>query len=148
MSVILRDMAAGDIDSVLRIEQQVHVHPWTRGNFSDALASGYLCKAAELDGELVGYAVLMPGVDDAELLDIGIAAQHQRRGLGHAVLRAMLALARELGRQRVVLEVRASNAAAIALYRSTGFLEMGLRRDYYVTLNGRREDAILMGCKL
>ena len=147
MSVTLRDMLAGDIEIALAIEQQIHAHPWTRGNFSDALASGYLCKVAELDGKAAGYAVLLPGVDDAELLDIGIAAQHQRQGLGLVVLEAMLSLARELGKQRVVLEVRASNAAAIALYRKAGFADIGLRRDYYSAQNGR-ENAILMGRKL
>lgn len=147
MSMALRDMLASDIDAVLHIEQQVHAHPWTRGNFSDALDSGYICKVAELDGQTMGCAVLMQGVDDAELLDIGIAAQYQRRGFGRVLLEVMLVLARELGRQRVVLEVRASNAAAIALYRALGFGEIGLRRDYYAAENGR-EDALLMERKL
>lgn len=145
--VELRDMTVSDLGTVLRIEQQVHSHPWTRGNFDDALASGYLCKVAERDGEAVGYAVLMQGVDDAELLDIGIAAQQQRRGYGRALLDAVLELARGLGRQRVVLEVRASNVAAIGLYRVAGFSEIGLRRNYYAADKGR-EDALLMERKL
>ncbi len=145
--MILRDMTDDDIDTVLRIEQQVHAHPWTRGNFSDALASAYVCKVAQRDGATLGYAVLMQGVDDAELLDIGIAAQHQRQGWGRALLEAMLLLARELGKQRVVLEVRAGNVAACNLYRSAGFVEIGLRKDYYPAQNAR-EDAILMGREL
>lgn len=147
MSIMLRDMTADDIDTVLAIEQQVHAHPWTRGNFSDALDSGYLCKLVQMDGATIGYAVLMQGVDDAELLDIGIDAAYQRRGLGRAALEEMLALARELGKLRVVLEVRASNAAAIGLYRGASFAEIGLRRNYYPVQNGR-EDAILMGREL
>lgn len=147
MSMLLRDMTTRDIAAVACIEQQVHAHPWTTGNFSDALASGYLCKVAEQDGTMLGYAVLMQGVDDAELLDIGIAAAFQRSGYGRAVLQAVLALACELGRQRVVLEVRASNTAAIGLYRAMGFSEIGLRRNYYAASNGR-EDAILMERKL
>ena len=146
MSLKLRDMTVDDIETVLRIEQQVHAHPWTRGNFSDALTSGYVCKVAELDEIVMAYAVLMPGVDDAELLDIGVAVAYQRRGLGRELLEAMLSLAREFGKQRVVLEVRASNAAAIALYRTVLFVEMGLRRNYYPASHGR-EDAILMGWK-
>jgi len=147
MNLTLRDMidSDSDIDSVLHIERQVHTHPWTRGNFSDALSSAYICKVAELDGKMIGYAVLMQGVDDAELLDIGIAAQNQRQGWGRQLLQAMLQLACELGKQRVVLEVRASNAAAIALYRNLEFIGIGLRRDYYPVENGGREDAILMG---
>jgi len=147
MTVTLRDMTVYDIDSVLRIEQQVHAHPWTRGNFSDALASAYLCKVAEIDHVEVGYAVLMQGVDDAELLDIGISLSYQRRGFGRMLLSAMLDLARELGKQRMLLEVRASNTVAIELYRVSGFAEIGLRHNYYASQTGR-EDAILMGCKL
>jgi len=147
MTLTLRDMTVQDIDSVLRIEQEVHAHPWTRGNFSDALASNYLCKVAEFDQIEVGYAVLMQGVDDAELLDIGISLPYQRRGFGRMLLEAMLGLAREPGKQRAVLEVRASNVAAIELYRVSGFAEIGLRRNYYASQTGR-EDAILMGCEL
>ncbi|TAJ81037.1 MAG: ribosomal-protein-alanine N-acetyltransferase [Gallionellaceae bacterium] len=145
--MILRDMTANDIDAVLRIERQVHAHPWTRGNFSDALAVGYLCKVAMLDGGMLGYAVLMRGVDDAELLDIGIAARHQRQGWGRKLLEAMLALAREPGKQRAVLEVRAGNVAARNFYRNAGFVEIGLRKDYYRAQNAC-EDAILMGREL
>lgn len=139
----LRDMRESDIDAVLSIEREVHEHPWTRGNFSDALASAYVCKVAEVGGEKLGYAVMMQGVDDAELLDIGIAKPYQRQGWGRKLLDAMLAVARELGRQRMMLEVRASNEAAIALYRSLGFAKMGLRRNYYPAQHGR-EDAVLM----
>lgn len=139
----LRDMIADDIGTVHSIEQQVHAHPWTRGNFSDALVSSYVCKVAELDGEVLGYVVLMQGVDDAELLDIGIAAAYQRQGWGRALLAEMVSVARALGRQRLVLEVRATNGAAIALYAKQGFNEMGVRRDYYAAGQGR-EDALLM----
>ena len=145
MSLKLRDMLDSDIETVLHIEQQVHTHPWTRGNFIDALDSAYICKVAEIDGTMIGYAVLMQGVDDAELLDIGISARYQRQGWGRKLLQAMLLLAHELGKQRVVLEVRAFNMAAIGLYRSMGFIEIGLRRGYYPNGDGGREDAILMG---
>lgn len=145
MNITLRDMSNNDIGAVLSIEQQVHAHPWTRGNFSDALTSAYVCKVAELGGSLIGYAVMMQGVDDAELLDIGIAAPRHRQGWGRKLLQAMLVLAREMGKRRVVLEVRASNQAAICLYQSMEFVEIGLRRGYYPVENGDREDAILMG---
>ena len=141
--MILRDMTEADLDAVLGIEREVHAHPWTRGNFSDALHSKYQCKVCEADGAMLGYAVLMWAVDEAELLDIAIAAQHQRHGWGHKLLDEMMVLARRNAMRRVVLEVRASNAAAIGLYKSMGFTDIGLRRDYYPAENGR-EDAILM----
>lgn len=144
---MLRDMTEADLDGVLRIEREVHAHPWTLGNFSDALRSKYLCKVYEKDGIMLGYAVLMLAVDEAELLDIAIAAQHQRRGWGRNLLEEMMVLARSHDMRRMVLEVRASNAAAIGLYRRAGFADIGLRRDYYPAEHGR-EDAILMGREL
>lgn len=143
----LRDMGWADVDAVLHIEQQVHSHPWTRGNFNDSLASGYICKVYEAANGIVGYAVLMPALDEVHLLDISIAGAYQRKGLGKKLLGEMLALARTLKFERVILEVRASNVAAIGLYRAAGFSEIGVRRGYYPAEHGR-EDAIVMEYKL
>ena len=143
--MILRDMTGADLDAVLRIERKVHAHPWTQGNFTDALRSKYQCKVYENEtGELLGYAVMMMAVDEAELLDIAIAAPYQCKGWGRRLLDEMLVLARRHDKRRVVLEVRASNLPAILMYRKAGFTDIGLRRDYYQADNGR-EDAILMG---
>jgi ribosomal-protein-alanine N-acetyltransferase len=143
--MILRDMSEADLEAVLRIEREVHAHPWTAGNFSDALRSRYECKVyATAADEMLGYAILMLAVDEAELLDIAIAAQHQHRGWGRKLLEEMMVLARRRNMQRMVLEVRASNLPAINLYRKAGFADIGLRREYYPADNGR-EDAILMG---
>jgi ribosomal-protein-alanine N-acetyltransferase len=145
--MILRDMTEADLDTVLRIEREVHTHPWTPGNFSDSLRSKYQCKVYESDGTILGYAVLMLAVDEAELLDIAVDSNRQRSGWGRKLLDEMMALARRHDMRRMVLEVRASNAAAISLYRSAGFADIGLRREYYAAENGR-EDAILMGREL
>jgi [ribosomal protein S18]-alanine N-acetyltransferase len=130
--MILRDMTEADLDTVLNIEREAHAHPWTLGNFSDSLHSGYQCKIYESKEEgMLGYAVLMLAVDEAELLDIAIAVQQQRQGWGRKLMEEMMALARRHNMLRMVLEVRASNVAAIGLYRMTGFTDIGLRRDYY-----------------
>ena len=143
----LREMNPADVDAIMRIEQCVHAHPWTRGNFTDALKSDCLCKVYEADGEMLGYAVLMPAVDEVQLLNITIAAGHQRKGLGRKLLGEIMKMARSMGMQRVLLEVRPSNVAALGLYRDAGFSEIGLRRGYYPDGNGR-EDAIVMECLL
>jgi len=142
----MRAMTPADVDAVLAIEQAVQHYPWSRGNFTDALANGYLCSVDER-GEIRGYVVLMPLVDEAELLNIGVAAGQQRKGLGRAMLREMLEAARAKNMRCVFLEVRASNAAALALYRSAGFIKIGVRRGYYRNANGG-EDAITMACEL
>lgn len=141
---LLRDMRLSDVDAVTLIEQRAHAHPWTRGNFSDAINSAYLCKVYERDGVMLGYLVLMPAVDEAQLLNITIAAEHQRQGLGRALLGEAVGLARSLKMLRVLLEVRPSNTAALGLYRAAGFHQIGLRRHYYPSDNGGREDAIVM----
>jgi ribosomal-protein-alanine N-acetyltransferase len=140
-------MTWADVDAVLGIEQQVHSHPWTRGNFNDALASGNICKVYEAADGIAGYAVMMPALDDVELLDISIARAYQRKGLGARLLGEMLVLARTLKFERMLLEVRRSNFAACALYKKIGFAEIGVRRGYYPTDTGR-EDALVMEYKL
>lgn len=144
----LRDMDYGDIEAVMRIEQSIYPYPWTTGNFIDSLDSGYASMVAELDGTLIGYAVLMPSVDEAHLLTIGIATEHQRKGLGEEVLGKMMAMAHDSGINRIILEVRPSNTPALALYRKCGFQQIGLRRGYYPADNNTREDAIVMECNL
>jgi len=146
-SLLLRDMTLADIDVVLSIEQQIHAHPWTRGNFTDSLASGHICNIYEDPNEIVGYAVLMPVVDEVHLLDIGIKKDFQRSGLGKKLLGEMLALARAHKYTRMILEVRPSNLAALAMYHAAGFREIGLRRGYYPAQHGR-EDAVVMEHKL
>ena len=146
--MMLRAMTQDDVDTVLAIEQTVQRFPWTRGNFADALNSGYLCCVDETEsGGIRGYAILMPAADEAELLNIGVAAAQQRKGLGRAMLAEMLNVAHDRNMKRVFLEVRSSNAAAIALYRSAGFSEIGVRRGYYQNANGS-EDALVMACEL
>lgn len=143
MKPALRDMVLADLDNVLAIEQRVHAHPWTRGNFMDALKSDYVCRVYEAQGKMMGYAVLMPAVDEVHLLNISIDTKYQRQGLGAALLDEMLNIARGLNMQRVILEVRPSNTAALGLYRQAGFSELAVRRGYYPAVNGR-EDAMVM----
>ncbi|MGO8754738.1 MAG: ribosomal protein S18-alanine N-acetyltransferase [Gallionellaceae bacterium] len=141
--MMLRDMNIADVNDVLRIEQQVHDYPWTRGNFTDALDSGYLCKVFEQGGAMLGFVIMMIAPDEMQLLDLGIAAAYQRRGLGRRLLAEAMKIAREMDMRRILLEVRPSNVAAQGLYFDAGFREIGLRRGYYPAANGR-EDAIVM----
>ena len=139
----LREMNLADVNAIVCIEQRVHAHPWTQGNFTDALKSDCVCKVHEEGGAMLGYVVFMPAVDDAQLLNITIAAEHQRKGLGRRLLDETMTMARGLNMRRLLLEVRPSNVAALGLYRAAGFREIGLRRGYYPGGNGR-EDAIVM----
>ena len=96
---------------------------------------------------IVGYGLLSIAADEAHVLNVCAAPEEQGRGHGRRLLRALLQLARGRGAQRVFLEVRPSNPAAIALYHAEGFNEIGRRPRYYPAKAGR-EDAIVMAKEL
>lgn len=143
----LRPMCATDLDAVMAIEQSVYHFPWTRGNFSDSLAAGYSCWVLECAGAVAGYGVMALGADEAHLLNLSVARDWQRRGLGRKLLTHFAKLARECHALMMFLEVRPSNTAARALYADFGFTEIAVRRKYYPAGRGR-EDALVMGMPL
>jgi ribosomal-protein-alanine N-acetyltransferase len=136
-------MTAADLDAVAAIEQAAYPHPWTRGNFSDSLEAGYHGWILECGGEIAGYTIVMIAADEAHILNLTVGAPWQRRGLGRELLAFALRLARDYGAHKVFLEVRPSNSAARALYRSAGFAEIAVRRNYYPG-GKEREDAIVL----
>ena len=136
-------MNHSDLDEVLAIEFKLCAFPWGRGNFTDSMVSGYSCWVCRAAGELVGYCVLMMAVDDAHLLNIGVAEKRQGMGFGARLLRHAMNVGRERGAKTLLLEVRPSNEKALALYQHFGFQKIGLRRGYYPA-NGGREDALVL----
>ena len=141
----IRVMTVDLLDAVLAIEVQAYTFPWTRGNFIDSIAAGYLARALiGADGELIGYFVAMPGFEEMHLLNVTVAAHHEGQGHGRRLLAELYALSASFAAAAVWLEVRESNARAQALYLREGFAEAGRRRDYYPAPQGLREDAILM----
>jgi ribosomal-protein-alanine N-acetyltransferase len=143
----LRPMREDDLDAVLAIEQRAYAFPWTRGIFRDCLRADYPAWVLQRDGELIGYAVLSIAADEAHVLNVCAAPEVQGEGHGRRLLRALLQVARGRGAQRLFLEVRPSNAAALALYHAEGFNEIGRRPRYYPAIQGR-EDAIVMAMEL
>jgi [ribosomal protein S18]-alanine N-acetyltransferase len=153
MSAVLKDvpelelMREADLPAVLAIENAIYTHPWTQGNFADSLHAGYDCRTWRIDGALVGYFVLMAAAGEAHLLNLSVAASHQRRGHGEALLREAAGLARLRGAKNMFLEVRPSNRGAQALYTRFGFRKVAVRRNYYPAHSGR-EDALVLSLAL
>ncbi|MBX9676606.1 MAG: ribosomal-protein-alanine N-acetyltransferase [Methylotenera sp.] len=143
----LRPMQMTDLDAVMAIEPTIYTHPWTRGNFSDSLNSGYSAWVFVTNQKIIGYALLMMVLDEAHLLNLSVAKDQQKQGLGRYLLEHMLQIAKNHKAANMFLEVRPSNISAIALYENMGFCEMAVRRGYYPAHNGR-EDAVLMGLAL
>ena len=149
MSAILKDpllgvrrMTGEDVDAVMANEVAAYTHPWTKNILRDCLRVGYGCYVCEMDGEIVGHAVMSVAVGEAHLLNLCIAPRWQGRGLGRRLLGRVIRMAAERQADTLFLEVRASNVAAQALYESEGFGEIGRRPGYYPD-EGGREDALV-----
>jgi len=142
-----RPMTEADLDAIMEIEPHIYSHPWSRGNFSDSLVSGYSAWVLLDSAKIIGYALMMMVLDEAHLLNLSVAKAYQKQGLGRLLLEHMIAIARKHDATNMFLEVRPSNISAIALYENIGFNEMAVRRGYYPAQNGR-EDAVLMGLAL
>lgn len=140
----VRAMTLTDLDAVEAIEQRIYEFPWTRGNLSDSLLAGYACRVLDWANEILGYAIVMQGVDEVHLLNFSIAGPWQGQGLGRRFLSWLCEdLCRQTG-AAMLLEVRPSNGAALRLYESAGFQRVGLRKRYYPSHQPTREDAIVM----
>lgn len=151
-------MTLADVDSVLAIESVSHIHPWTKGNFSDSLAAGHWAycvrpqladtvKGSYLDPDILwAYCILFPAVDELHLLNITVSPKLRRLGIGVKMMNAIEGVAAQQNMPRIILEVRPSNKAALHLYQSLGYEELGLRKNYYPidAASGLREDALVL----
>ncbi len=144
----LEALTVDDLDAVIAVEQSVYGHPWTVGNFKDALASGYAAQRLLAGNTLIGYFVAMKVIDEVHLLNITVSLDYRSQGWAQMMLDALALWARGQGCEWLWLEVRESNHRAIHVYRSHGFKQVGLRKDYYPVGRGQREAALVMSQKL
>ena len=128
-------MQVADLDAILEIEAVSHLHPWTKGNFSDSLAAGHWA-----------YCILFPAVDELHLLNITVSPKLRQLGLACRMMAAIEGVAAQQNMPRIILEVRPSNIAAVALYQKLGYEQIGIRKNYYPAdpQLGTREDALVM----
>lgn len=144
-SLLMATMRAQDVEEVVAIENQAYPFPWTRGNFLDSLNSHYdAWIVREADGQIAGYFLAMPVVDEMHLLNITVRPILQGKKLGRLLLNKVIALTRAANMQSILLEVRPSNPQALAFYQHVGFAQIGIRKNYYPSTGATREDAIVM----
>ena len=99
LEVHLQPLTLAQLDAVLAVEQCAYTHPWTRGNFTDALAAGYHAQVLMGGDHLLGYFVAMLGVDEVHLLNITVAPAYQRQGWARVLLDALALWSRGQGAQ-------------------------------------------------
>jgi ribosomal-protein-alanine N-acetyltransferase len=134
-----------DLDAILAIEDRVHSHPWTRGNFVDSFCSGHVAFGLRNQyNQLVGYFLLMPILDELHLLTFAVDVPFQKQGFAKLLLQHMRDYAVAQNALSLLLEVRVSNVRAQSVYAAFGFSEIGRRKAYYPVHGGEREDAVVM----
>lgn len=140
-SATIRPMTVSDLEAVLAVERASFPVPWKREHFLQEIHSHLSFPyVVERGGVVLGYVCPMSLFEEAQIMDIAVAPGERGSGVGGLLLERAIAVAREKGAERLVLEVRASNAAAIGLYEKFGFVRYSVRMNYYEG----KEDAILM----
>ncbi|MGM0536589.1 MAG: ribosomal protein S18-alanine N-acetyltransferase [Pseudomonadota bacterium] len=146
----LRRLGPADLAALVALEQAASLAPWTPGQLQAALVDpDTRVFGIEHEGELIGQAVVVRLPFDAELQAILSTPEMRRQGVARRLLSAVIEQARGWHSERLLLEVRAGNHAALGLYRGAGFATDGRRRGYYPDSgSGQREDALLMSLPL
>ncbi|MEA4927966.1 MAG: ribosomal protein S18-alanine N-acetyltransferase [Candidatus Limiplasma sp.] len=142
----IRRMTVDDVDAVYAIEAATFVMPWSRQSFMEEMTRNACARylvAEEADGCILAYGGAWMICEEAHVTNVAVEAAHRGQGIGRALMQALMQYASNLGAQYLTLEVRRSNQRAQGLYRSLGFVELGVRKHYYED-NG--EDALLMVC--
>ena len=142
----LRRLDLDDLDEIDEIERRCYPTPWSRSLFAGELSKATsICLGAFVadggDGTLIGYLVVSRYVDAWHVMNVAVDPDHRGRGIATMLLERLFEQTAEDARRGYTLEVRVSNATAIALYERLGFTSSGLRRGYYTD---NREDALIM----
>lgn len=139
--MIIREWTKEDIGVIVQMERRCFGDPWTEDMLADCLRYPiYHCFLAEEGGQVCGYCCLIVVCEDAEVGNIAVDSSYRGKGIGLALMQTMHARAKELGATQSFLEVRVSNAPAIALYKKLGYETYGVRAKYYED----GEDALVM----
>jgi ribosomal-protein-alanine N-acetyltransferase len=131
-----------DLNAIEQIEKRAYPTPWSRSMFASELAKpSSICLGAFEADRLAGYLIVSRYVDAWHVMNVAVDPDFRRRGIALTLLGELFELTHDDGRRGYTLEVRVSNAGAIALYERLGFRSSGIRRGYYTD---NREDAMIM----
>lgn len=127
------------VTAVAELERQNFSEPWPEIAVRSELTNKLALWLVALDGEkVVGYVGSQTVLQEADMMNIAVADTHRRRGIARALVEELI---RQLDAYQLSLEVRSSNAPAIALYEALGFVQVGLRKNYY---RKPKEDALIL----
>ncbi|WP_424402418.1 ribosomal protein S18-alanine N-acetyltransferase [Pasteurella sp. PK-2025] len=138
-----------DFDRLFEIEQAAHITPWTMGTLKNTHGDRYVnLKVMQEEQQLVAFAICQTVLDEATLFNLAVDPAYQGKGIGKTLLVHVVETLKEKGILTLWLEVRESNLVAKTLYEQVGFNEVDIRKNYYPTPDGKRENAIVMALYL
>ena len=138
----IRQMQMQDVPSIAELEKICFSDPWSENSIASELdnrLSYWL--VAEIDNRVVGYVGSQSVLDGADMMNLAVSPDYRRQGIAEALVNTLV---NDLKQRRIIvllLEVRVSNASAIALYEKLGFVQVGRRPKYY---HNPREDALIL----
>ena len=136
-------MNEGHVAQVAALEKLCFSDPWSENSVASELDNPLsLWLIAEEEGTVLGYVGSQTVLDETDMMNIAVHPDCRRRGIAAALITELVSCLKEGGSRILRLEVRQSNAPAIALYESLGFLQLGLRKNYY---RNPKEDALILG---
>lgn len=139
---MLRILIQSDISELVKLEQTVHVVPWTKETFQLCFNNRYIGWAVEEQSKIIGFLIASIKERECHILNLCVAHPYQNQGWGARLLNHALHHAARLKLDMIYLEVRRTNTKAIALYEKMKFHLIGERKNYYPTVSGK-EDALI-----
>ena len=142
-SIHILPMHPDHIPAIAKLERECFSRPWSEQMLAEELENqcAAFLTAVDETGEVLGYAGLLVAADEGYITNVAVFSQHRRQGIAAKLLQVFCDFAAAHHLAFLTLEVRPSNAAAIALYESFGFTERGRRRNYY---DLPKEDALIL----
>lgn len=137
-----------DFARLFEIEQAAHLVPWSMGTLQNNQGERYLNLKVLEQEHIVGFVICQTVLDEATLFNIAVDPQYQGRSLGYRLLKELITRLKAKSINTLWLEVRESNRKAIKLYQQLNFNEVDIRKNYYPTPDGKRENAIVMAAYL
>ena len=136
------EMKAEHVPQVAQLEKLCFADPWSEMSIASELQSIWSYWVVALDGDqIVGYVGSQSSVDETDIMNIAVHPDYRRQGIGRDLVLALAEALQKKGIRGLMLEVRQSNAPAIALYEQLGFQQVGMRPNYY---RNPKENALIL----
>ena len=140
--MIITHMTADHVAQVAQLEKRCFSDPWSEASIAAELNNELSLWLVALEGDtVVGYIGSQTVCGETDMMNVAVHADYRRRGIAEALISSLMERLWSLGSHSLTLEVRASNAPAVALYEKLGFAQVGLRKNYY---RNPREDALIL----